>query len=51
MSPPAEPAGALFARDLEVFLDRIERGADSYVSDSTVLHVLELVGAIERRLC
>jgi len=50
-SPPPEPAGALFARDLEVFLDRIERGAEPYVSDARVLHVLELVGAIERRLC
>lgn len=49
-SPPAEPAGALFARDLEVFLDRIERGAESYVSDARVVEVLELVGAIERRL-
>jgi len=50
-TPPAEPPGALFARDLDVFLDRIERGAPSYVSDSAVLEVLELVGAIERRLC
>ncbi len=51
VTPPAEPAGALFAQDLEVFLDRIERGADSYVSDARVLELLELVGAIERRLC
>jgi biliverdin reductase len=50
-TPPPEPAGALFARDLEVFLDRIERGAESYVSDARVLELLELVGAIERRLC
>jgi biliverdin reductase len=50
-TPPPEPAGALFARDLDVFLDRIERGADSYVSDARVIEVLELVGAIERRLC
>jgi predicted dehydrogenase len=49
-SPPPEPPGALFARDLDVFLDRIERGAESYVSDARVLEVLELVGAIERRL-
>jgi len=50
-TPPPEPPGALFARDLEVFLDRIESGAESYVSDARVLELLELVGAIERRLC
>jgi predicted dehydrogenase len=50
-TPPAEPPGALFARDLDVFLDRIESGAPSYVSDARVLETLELVGAIERRLC
>jgi biliverdin reductase len=50
-SPPAEPAGALFARDLDAFLDRIERGAAPYVSDARCLHALELVGAIERLLC
>ena len=49
-TPPPESPGALFARDLESFLDRILRGAASYVSDARVLHVLELVGAIERRL-
>jgi hypothetical protein len=41
----------LFARDLDVFLDRIERRAEPYVSDARVLEALELVGAIERRLC
>jgi biliverdin reductase len=50
-TPPSEPPGALFARDLEVFLDRIGRAAESYVSDARVLEGLELVGAIERRLC
>jgi predicted dehydrogenase len=50
-TPPPEPPGALFARDLELFLDRVERGGESYVSDARVLQVLELVGAIERRLC
>jgi hypothetical protein len=50
MTPPAEPPGALFAQDLDCFLDRIERGAPPYVSDARVLHVLDLVGAIERRL-
>jgi len=50
-TPPAEPPGELFARDLEAFLDRIESGAESYVSNERVLELLELVGAIERRLC
>ncbi len=50
-TPPAEPPGALFAQDLDVFLDRIERRAESYVSDARVLEALELVGAIERWLC
>jgi len=49
-TPPPEPAGELFARDLEVFLDRIETGADSYVSEARELEVHELVGAIERKL-
>ena len=49
-SPPPEPPGELFARDLEVFLDRIETGAESYVSEARELEVLELVGAIERKL-
>jgi len=49
-SPPPEAPGALFAQDLDAFLDRSEHGAAPYVSDARVLHVLELVGAIERRL-
>lgn len=49
-TPPSEPPGALFARDLDCFLDRILHAAPSYVSDARVLHVLDLVGAIERRL-
>jgi len=51
VTPPPEPPGALFARDLDWFLDRIERGRESYVSDARVLELLELVGAIEQRLC
>jgi predicted dehydrogenase len=47
-TPPAESPGALFAQDFDCFLDRIERGAPPYVSDARVLHVLDLVGAIER---
>jgi predicted dehydrogenase len=48
ITPPAEPPGALFAQDLDCFLDRIERRAPPYVTDARVLHVLDLVGAIER---
>jgi predicted dehydrogenase len=51
VTPPPEPPGALFAQDLDWFLDRIERGRESYVSDARVLELLELVGAIEQRLC
>jgi biliverdin reductase len=50
-SPPAEPAGGVFARDLDSFLDRVEKNAAPYVSDARCLHVMELVGAIERLLC
>jgi biliverdin reductase len=52
LDDPPEPGtpirgGGLFARDLDVFLDRIFDGTPSYVSDERVLHVLDLVGAIE----
>jgi biliverdin reductase len=50
-TPPPEPPGELFARDLEIFLDRVETGAASYVSAERELAVLEIVGAIERKLC
>ena len=46
-SPPPGPAGAVFRRDLDCFLERIETGAPSYVSDERVLHVLELVDATD----
>ncbi|HXZ85936.1 MAG TPA: Gfo/Idh/MocA family oxidoreductase [Myxococcota bacterium] len=49
-TPPPEPGGELFARDLELFLDRIESGAPSYLSEARELEVLELVAAIEREL-
>lgn len=48
--PPPERPADLFARDLECFVARVTEGAESYVSDSRCLHVLELVAAIERRL-
>ena len=46
-SPPAGSAGSLFREDLEHFVRRIVEGADSYVSEERVVHVLELVEAIE----
>jgi hypothetical protein len=50
-TPPPEPAGGLFARDLACFCARVLRGEPPYVSDARCLHVFELVAAIERRLC
>jgi len=50
-TPPPEPAGGLFARDLACFCARVLRGAPSYVSEERCLHALALVAAIERRLC
>jgi biliverdin reductase len=47
-APPAEPASGLFARDLEVFLRRIARGEPSYIPEARVVHLLELVDAIDR---
>jgi len=49
--PPAERPAGLFAQDLECFVARVAHGAAPYVSEARCLHVLELVGAIERRLC
>ncbi|MCE2390334.1 MAG: Gfo/Idh/MocA family oxidoreductase [Proteobacteria bacterium] len=47
-TPPASPERGLFARDLEVFVSRLETRATSYVSDARVLEVLSLVDAIDR---
>jgi biliverdin reductase len=47
--PPAAPVGQLFRQDLDWFLDRIERGAEPYVSDQRLLHVLDLVDQIDER--
>jgi biliverdin reductase len=49
--PPAERPAELFARDLACFVARVSEHAEPYVSDARCLHVLELVAAIERRLC
>ncbi len=49
--PPAERPEGLFARDLACFIARVVDRADPYVSEARCLHVLELVEAIERRLC
>ncbi len=48
--PDAAPSAGLFARDLDHFLDRIERGSPPYVSNERVLHALDLVEQAER-LC
>ena len=49
--PPAERPEGLFARDLACFVARVTERAEPYVADSVCLRVLELVEAIERRLC
>jgi predicted dehydrogenase len=49
--PPAERPAGLFARDLACFVARVTERAEPYVSEARCLHVLELVEAIERRLC
>ena len=49
--PPSERPADLFARDLACFVARVSEHAQPYVSDARCLHVLELVAAIERRLC
>ncbi len=48
--PPNEPPGALFRQDLDHFIQRVERGVDSYVAEDRVLHVLSLVEQIDARL-
>ena len=49
--PPAERPAGLFAQDLASFVARVTRAAEPYVTEARCLHVLELVAAIERRLC
>jgi predicted dehydrogenase len=46
--PPPEPPTGLFARDLELFLARIETGAPPSPSEARELHVHALVDAIDR---
>lgn len=45
--PSAGPPGPVFREDLDVFVARIRDGAPPYVSEERLLHVLELVNAIE----
>jgi predicted dehydrogenase len=45
--PPTQPVGALFRLDLDHFIDRVERGSESYVSEERVLRVLQLVERID----
>jgi biliverdin reductase len=47
--PAAEPPAGLFARDLELFLARIESGAPPCVAEGHELEVHALVDAIDRR--
>jgi len=50
LEPPApEPAAGLFARDLELFLERIEQGSAPFVAEAHELAVHALVDAIDRR--
>jgi biliverdin reductase len=46
-NPPAAPRSGLFARDLEHFVRRVREGIPSYVPESRILHVLELVRDID----
>src|SRR5262245_22329171 len=46
--PPPEPPSGLFARDLELFIGRIETGAPASPSEARELHVHALVDAIDR---
>jgi hypothetical protein len=48
--PAPTRSGPVFRQDTDRFLERVRTGAPSYVSEERVLEVLELVGAIERRL-
>ena len=48
--PAPRPPGALFLEDTRCFVDRIRGSLGPYVSDTRVVHVLELVRAIERSL-
>ncbi len=48
--PTPRPPGALFLEDTRCFVDRIRGTLGAYVSDTRVVHVLELVRAIERSL-
>jgi biliverdin reductase len=47
--PAAEPPSGLFARDLELFLERVERGSAPFVAEELELAVHALVDAIDRR--
>ncbi len=48
--PAPQPPGALFLEDTRCFVARIRGSLGPYVSDTRVVHVLELVRAIERSL-
>jgi predicted dehydrogenase len=46
-SPPSGPAGRLFERDLEHFVERVREGTSPYVTEDRIVHVLDLVRSIE----
>jgi len=46
--PAARSAQGIFALDLGCLVARVRQGEPSYVAESRILHVLELVGQIER---
>ena len=48
--PKLQRVRGLFLRDLECFVARIRDGAESYVSEERIVHALDLVSQIERRL-
>lgn len=48
--PKLQPVRGLFVRDLECFVARIREGAESYISEERILHVLDLVSQIEAKV-
>ncbi len=47
VDPPPGPPGDPFREDLDCFLDRIERAAPPYLDDARLLHLFDLVAAVE----
>ena len=47
MRAELDACDVLVIDDLDVFIERIQHGAGSYVADERILHVLSLVDAID----